>query len=169
MRKKGIIAVLVFIILFLIAAHFFTDNWLERQIETYASGIVGAKVEIDDLDLNLLQLRAGWRRLQVADPNDTRRNVIETGAAKIDLSAEPLLYGRWIIEEMQLENLRSGTKRKTDGKLPEKAGALKTEPTLLDQAVKSLRAELDQSTGIDRKSTRLNSSHTDISRMPSSA
>ncbi|HDL19271.1 MAG TPA: TIGR03545 family protein [Bacteroidetes bacterium] len=135
--------------MFLIAAHFFTDNWLERQIETYASGIVGAKVELDDLDLNLLQLRAGWRRLQVADPNDTRRNVIETGAAKIDLSAEPLLYGRWIIEEMQLENLRSGTKRKTDGKLPEKAGALKTEPTLLDQAVKSLRAELDQSTGID--------------------
>ena len=34
-----------------------------------------------------------------------------------------------------------------------------------DQGIAELEAEL----GIDRKSTRLNSSHTDISRMPSSA
>lgn len=149
MRKKGIIAVLLFILLFLTAAHFLTDEWLERQIESYASELVGAKVEIDDLDLNLLQLHAGWRRLQVADPNDTWHNFIETGTAKIDLSAEPLLYGRWIIEEMRLENLRSGTKRETDGKLPETTGVSEEEPTILDQAVKSLRAELDQSTGID--------------------
>ena len=36
------------------------------------------------------------------------------------------------------------------------------------QHVKSIKTDCDQDT-LDRKSTRLNSSHTDISRMPSSA
>ena len=40
---------------------------------------------------------------------------------------------------------------------------------LAEQARAEVRNEWDKGNKIDRKSTRLNSSHTDISRMPSSA
>ena len=119
MRKKGILGVLIFLLIVLILAYFFSDNWVEKQVESYASDIVGAKVEIDNFDLNLIELKAGWTRLQVTDPNDTWSNIIETGQAKLNIAAEPLLYRRWIVEELRLEDFRSGTKRETDGKLPD--------------------------------------------------
>ena len=41
--------------------------------------------------------------------------------------------------------------------------------TIIEASEKALSFKGDADTALDRKSTRLNSSHTDISRMPSSA
>lgn len=142
MRKKGFAAAGLFVLLVLAVYFFFTDDWLERRLEKIGSAIVGARVEIDDLDLNLLTLRGGWKRLQIADPNNPWKNLLETGRARFDLAAEPLFFGRWIIEELRLENVRSGTPRDSDGSLPEKKKS--AGPDYFGELVKQIRANMER-------------------------
>lgn len=119
MRKKGIIGIVIFILLCIGLTFLFTDRWLERQIEENASLVVGAKVEIDELDFSLTDLRMRWRRLQVTNPRDTWNNAFETGQVSFKMEVAPLLEKKYIIREVILHDLQLNTKRQTDGKLPE--------------------------------------------------
>jgi len=149
-RKGGILTVIIFILLAFAIAYFFTNAWLEQKIESAASGIVGAKVEIDGFHLQLLKLKAGWGRLQVTDPNDTWSNIVETRRAEFDIAVEPLFYKRLIIEALRLEHFQTGTRRTTDGKIPpQKKKQPSNEPTFTDEAITSLTRQLSQSAGFD--------------------
>ena len=77
MRKKGIISLIVVCALFVAALFIFTDVWLERVIEDYGSRAVGAKVEIDGLDVDILSLDFKLKRLQVTHPDHTMKNMFE--------------------------------------------------------------------------------------------
>ncbi len=121
MRTKGIIFLLVLFGLVLAIMWFFTDRWLENQMEEIGSSIVGAKVEFDDVDFSLIKLHMKWKRLQVTNPDDTWRNLFETGTAEFDIDFLTLLSKKVIIENMQLEGLRFNTPRQTDGKIAKKA------------------------------------------------
>lgn len=99
--------------------HFFiTDRLIERRLETAASRLNGALVELDGFDLSLLDLRVRWARLQVADPDDTMKNLFETGAADFNVGLAPLFRKKFIIEELRMQNIRAGTDREKDGGLP---------------------------------------------------
>ncbi|MEJ2054114.1 MAG: hypothetical protein P8X42_09365, partial [Calditrichaceae bacterium] len=63
-RWKGIIFIIVLVLIFVVLSFIFTDRWLEGKLEDTGSAIVGAKVEIDNLDVSLLSLEIGWDRLQ---------------------------------------------------------------------------------------------------------
>ncbi len=121
MRKKGIIFLLVIFAIFVVLYFIFTDRWLEHQMESVGSGIVGAKVEFDGVDFSFLDLHLRWNRLQVTDPNDTWHNLFETGFTDFNLDLEPLLAKKFVIEDLTVDSLKFNTKRETDGKLPEKA------------------------------------------------
>ena len=81
-RWKGIIVLAVIIIIFVVLSLLLTDRWLEGQLEDFGSSIVGAKVEIDNLDVSITSLKVGWNRLQVTHPQHTMKNMIETAIAK---------------------------------------------------------------------------------------
>ena len=121
MRKQGIIFLLVLFAIIIVIFYLFTDRWLEHQMESVGSTIVGAKVEFDGVDFSLFKLRMHWDSLKVTDPKHTWYNLFETGTADFDMEFEPLLSKKFVIENLQLEGLRFNTKRKTDGKLPHKA------------------------------------------------
>ena len=149
MRKSGVMIVVMVLLMGFAIAHFLTAAWLERKIESAASDIVGARVEIDNFNASLFKLQVGWKRLQVTDPNNTWSNIIETGKVQFDVAAEPLLYKRLIIETLRLQNLQTGTKRKTDGKWTIKKKKPSNQPTFLDRAAKSSVIQLSKSSGID--------------------
>ena len=88
MRWKGLIFLAAVIAFGVILSLFFLDRWVESGLENAGSSIVGAKVEIDGLDLDVAGLSIEWQRLQVTDPNSTMQNVIETGrtAFKMDMA-----------------------------------------------------------------------------------
>lgn len=117
MRWKGLIFLLVLVILFFISSLFFTDPWLEKQIEETGTFIVGAKVDLDDLDFSFTDLSIKWQRLQVTDPGNTMKNIIETGETEFDMEFIPLLSGKVIVENIKLTGLQSGTPRETDGRI----------------------------------------------------
>ena len=118
-RWKGVIFILAVAGLFIVLSLIFTDRWLEAKLEQSAGALVGAKVEIDRLDFSPFSSRLRWQRLQVTDPGNTMRNLIETGECDADLEFWPLFSGKVIIENFQISDLRTGTPHQTDGKLKE--------------------------------------------------
>jgi hypothetical protein len=58
MRKKGIIAVISFIVIFLVIGLFFTDDIIETSIEKAGTYIWGARVDVGNV-------RVGWSPLNV--------------------------------------------------------------------------------------------------------
>ncbi|HGY56005.1 MAG TPA: TIGR03545 family protein [Caldithrix abyssi] len=118
-RKKGVLSLLILVGLFFLLSYFLTDRWLESRLENLGESIIGAKVEIDGLNFSFTQVLVSWERLQVTDPQKTMQNMLETGVCRFDMEFWPLLSKKIIIEDFRIENLRTGTPRETDGKLPE--------------------------------------------------
>lgn len=144
MRKKGIIYLIVIALIVAVISYFARDRFLERGLEKGLQAIAGAKVEIDNFHFSLFKMECSWDRIQVANANDPWRNVIETSRASFDLETRPLFWKRKIINEMVLENVRSGTQRKTDGSLPKKEEppSKSTEPGFADRAKAAIQKQL---------------------------
>ncbi|MCA9735169.1 MAG: TIGR03545 family protein [Deferribacteres bacterium] len=128
MRKNALIFLLVILILGGVVYYFTQDRYLERAVEKTGELIFDAKVEIDNFNFSLLNLQCGWKKLQIANKNKPMTNLIETGVATFKLEFTPLFWGRFIIDEMKLQNVRSGTARKTDGSLPHEPTEAEEEP-----------------------------------------
>jgi uncharacterized protein (TIGR03545 family) len=139
-RWKGIALFGVIIAIILIIGFFFIDGWMESGIETAAEMATGAKVEIDDFYISFTSAKTGWMRLQVANPNDTWRNLIETGDCDIDVEFLPLLSGKIIIEEIRVAGVRTNTERESDGKLESETKS--TAPGFTDQVAANLSEEV---------------------------
>ncbi len=144
MRKKGIIYLVVIALIVAVIAYFTRDRFLERGLEKSLQAIVGAKVEVNNFHFSLFKMECSWDQIQIANPNDPWRNIIETGRASFDLETKPLFWERTIINEMALENVRNGTKRRTDGSLPKKAKPVSEskEPGFADRAKVALKKQL---------------------------
>ena len=120
MRKKFILFILIPGFVLLITVYLFIDRWVESGLDYAGEKIVGAKVDIDDLVLSLSPVGIEFARLQVASPQDGMKNIFETGTVGFALDFGQLLRSKFIIEAVEVNNLILGTKRTSDGTLPEK-------------------------------------------------
>ncbi len=121
LRWKGIIFIVVFTGIFIVLSFLLTDAWLESQLEDAATSINGAKVEFDNLDLSLLEQKINWQHLRVTDPKSTMKNMIESGFCEFEFEFWPLLSKKIIIDNIQIDSLRTNTDRETDGSIEEDA------------------------------------------------
>ncbi|MBN1349801.1 hypothetical protein JXJ21_10360, partial [candidate division KSB1 bacterium] len=146
MRWKGLLFLAIVVAIFIVISVFFIDNWIESGLESAGEAIVGAKVEIDNLKFSLFSMSIEWQRLQVTDPNNTMQNIIDTGRTAFKMSAPALFRKRYVIEEMSLTDVRSGTPRKYDGALPKEEAPpeKKTEPDAFDKMKAQLNQEIDR-------------------------
>jgi uncharacterized protein (TIGR03545 family) len=119
LRKSGIIFLAVVAVIAAGIHFLLTDRLVEKRLETAASRLNGALVELDGFDLALLDLRVRWTRLQVADPDDPMKNLFESGPADFNVDLAPLFRKKIIIENVRMQNMRAGTDRERDGSLPE--------------------------------------------------
>lgn len=146
MRKKGILLLLILIVICMGLGFLLTDRWLEKQLEKTGSALVGAKVEINNLDLSLIGLHAGWDSLQVTDPKNTMQNMLVTGKCDFDFRLLPLLSRKLIIEEIAVTSLQSGIARTTDGKIEKPAKTQKPKsdkPSFIDKTITKLSKEME--------------------------
>lgn len=141
MRTKGIIFLLVLFGMVVAIMWFFTDRWLENQMEDIGSSMVGAKVEFDGVDFSFTKLHMRWKRLQVTNPDNTWQNLFETGIAEFDMDLLPLISKKIIIENMQVEGLRFNTPRQKDGKIEKKEEAPGKKSEVLLAIENRLKAE----------------------------
>ncbi|HPG42023.1 MAG TPA: TIGR03545 family protein [bacterium] len=152
MRWKGIITLLVLAGLFIAASLIFTDTWLEKKLEKTGSDIMGARVELNRLDVSLIGLHVRWDSLQVTDAKDTWKNILTTGRSEFDMDFLPLLRKKVLIQNVQLSNITSGTARTTDGKWEKKVKVKKeSKPNIFTKTIDRLEQQVAQAPVWDLK------------------
>lgn len=146
MRKSAMILVAVVAIVVAALIYFTQNRYLERAIESAGEAVIGAKVEVENFDFSFFGLKCSWAHFQVANPNNPWRNLIETGKASFAIEGRPLFWGRVIIDEMILEEVRSGSKRKTDGSLP---AVEPSENTFIGKATQTIESRIHELSELD--------------------
>jgi len=119
-RTKFVLFILIPASFLFLVVYLFADRWIESGLEYAGEKAVGAKVEIDGLSVTLSPVGIEFARLKVANSQDGSKNLFETGKVKFALDFGQLLRSKFIIETMEVNDLILGTKRETDGTLPEK-------------------------------------------------
>ena len=144
MRWKGIIFLVVVFALFIALSFIFTDVWLESQLEKTASGLNGAKVEIENLDFSFLGPKLSWDKIQITDPKNTMKNMVESGFCEFKMEFFPLLSKKVIIENIQLSGLKTNTDRETDGAISKEERIVISQPNYVKETVNKLKKQLEE-------------------------
>jgi len=94
------------------------DHIARRAAEAIGTAIVGAKVEIDNLHIDLTNGDVTVRGLTVASPHEALKNLFQADELTADVAVLPLLEKKVVIDRLAANGLRFGTPRATDGRVP---------------------------------------------------
>ncbi|MCK4838511.1 MAG: TIGR03545 family protein, partial [Desulfobulbaceae bacterium] len=97
---------------------FFIDPIIKGIIEKQGSAIVGARVELAEADLTFFPAGLVLSSLQITNPDQPLRNIVEIDQLAMSLDAMRLLQRKIIIEQMAMEGIRPDTPRLKSGALP---------------------------------------------------
>ncbi|MHB2151065.1 TIGR03545 family protein [Calditrichota bacterium LG25] len=153
-RWKGVILLAALVVLFLALSMIFTDRWLEAKLEASGSALVGARVEIDDLDFSFFGSHLKFKGLRVTNPRNTMRNLFETGACELNFEFWPLLSKKIIVENFQISGFKTNTPRQTDGALPEKPIGKKKANNIISKSLKRVAQNMEQNAGLSLSDAR---------------
>ncbi len=91
----------------------FGDLLLQQTAEDAGSDLLGTQVDVAGLHLRESRSTLDIGRLQIADPFDSLRNLVETGAIRLELDPAALLEKKLVVNRLELHGLRFGTRRAT--------------------------------------------------------
>jgi uncharacterized protein (TIGR03545 family) len=114
------------LVLFVIAAvlwWLFADTIARRESQKVGTQMLGAKVEIRDLHLDLANGDVTIRGLTIASPHEPFKNLLQADELVADLDVVPLTEKKVVINRLAANGLRFGTTRETDGRVAAKEGA----------------------------------------------
>ncbi len=123
-RQKGrikfmpLIAVAGVLVVMVSAVLIFKDPLIKRGLRSVMQSIFGARVDIAYLHLGILDSNFTIRGLEVANRNNTMKNLFEIGNLTVDFDLLQLLKKRFVADEMSVTDVRVNTDRETDGALP---------------------------------------------------
>lgn len=112
-----VIAPLVLILAGVLFSWLFLDGLVKSGIEAGGSKVVGAKVELDSVDIGLFPIELALNRLQVTNPKEPMRNAVEAGNIHFGMELGPLFSGKVIISDASLTGLSFNTERSSSGAL----------------------------------------------------
>lgn len=113
------------LILFVIACvlwWLFADGIARRESQRVGTQMLGAKVEIQDLHLDLKNGDVSIRGLTIASPHEAFKNLLQADEIIADLDMVPLTEKKIVIDRIVANGLRFGTPRQTDGRVAAKSG-----------------------------------------------
>jgi uncharacterized protein (TIGR03545 family) len=121
-RWKAIGPLLVLLVIAVILWFIFADTIARHETQQVGTQMLGAKVEINDLHLDLPHGKVVIRGLTIASPHEALRNLMQADELVADLDVVPLTEKKIIINRLAANGLRFGTARKTDGRVAAKSG-----------------------------------------------
>lgn len=110
-RWKAIVPLVLFLALVTILWIIFADRILRSQIESIGSSTLGTELDLASFQLRERDAAMDMGGLQIANPSDPKRNLIEAETITADLVALPAAEKKVVIERLTLSGLRFGTTR----------------------------------------------------------
>jgi uncharacterized protein (TIGR03545 family) len=138
-RWKAIGPLALFLVLLAILLWLFAEPVARSTTEEASTELLGTEVDVARLDLLPRQASVDLGGLQVADPFEPRRNLVEADRIVLKLNPEALTEKKLVIERLALDGMRFGRARKQVAR-PVKGGGFA--PQAL-RAVQQWRKQLD--------------------------
>lgn len=114
----------LFFVLLLVAllVWLFAEPVARETTEEASTELLGTQVDVDRLDIFADETRVELAGLQVADPFDSTRNLVEAREILVRLNPEALAEKKLVIERFTLSGMRFGTQRETPARRVEGGG-----------------------------------------------
>jgi len=112
---------LVLLVIGVVLWWIFADTIARHQSEQVGTQILGAKVEIQRLHLDLRHGKVMLYGLTVASPHEALRNLLQADELVADVDVLPLTEKKLVINRIAANGLRFGTARETDGRVAAKS------------------------------------------------
>ena len=112
-RWKAIGPLLLLLALLGLAWVLFGDRFVEDTGEEVATDLLGTEVDLSGLRIRETDAAVDLGRLQVADPFNPARNLVETGAITLDVEPAALLEKKLVIDRLSVADVRFGAIRDT--------------------------------------------------------
>ena len=120
-RWRAVGPLLVLFVILALLWWLFADTIVRRETEKVGTQLLGAKVEIQDLHLDLKNGDVTIRGLTIASPHEAFKNLLQADEIVADIDVIPLTEKKLIIDRIAANGLRFGTPRETDGRVAAKS------------------------------------------------
>jgi uncharacterized protein (TIGR03545 family) len=131
-RWKAIGPLLLFLLLVGVLVWLFAEPVARDTTEEVSTELLGTQVDVGRLDIRAGEAAVDLGALQIADPFDPGRNLVEAETIRLKLNPEALAEKKLVVERFNLSGMRFGTTRKTPARPVEGDG-------FAPQALRSVR------------------------------
>jgi uncharacterized protein (TIGR03545 family) len=120
-RWKAIGPLLLFLGILTVLVILFAEPLARDTTEEVSTELLGTQVDVGRLDLLPRQASVDLGALQIADPFEPRRNLVEADQIHLKLNPEALAEKKLVVEQFTLHGMRFGTTRRVPAR-PVKGG-----------------------------------------------
>jgi uncharacterized protein (TIGR03545 family) len=111
-RWKAIAPLLVLLVLVAVLLWLFAEPVAKETTEEVGTELLGTQVDVGKLDIIADKASVDLRELQIADPFDPTRNLIEAAEIRLKLNPVALAEKKVVVENFRLSGMRFDTQRK---------------------------------------------------------
>lgn len=141
-RTEAVVPVTIVVVLFWAYFHFIFDKNLKSALEYGGYQIIGAQVDISDLETSFWKASFRLQGLEITNAENPTFNVLKIGDIRYSLLWDGLLRARFIANEMAVEQIEFNTVRKTPGKVkPPEIKVESNEPSAMQKEAEKIKGK----------------------------
>ena len=114
-RWWGIAVFIIITILLVLAWYLVAPIVIKSSIETAGTKFLGAKLDIEQVDLQLFPLGVTITGIEATDADQPMSNLVEIKTIKFSVDSSTLLWKKVLIDEVIIDGVQLATKRNLSG------------------------------------------------------
>lgn len=112
-RWKAIGPLLLVLTLLALLVWLFAEPVAKDTTEEVSTELLGTQVDVGKLDIVAKHAAVNLQTLEIADPFDVQKNLVQAAQIRIKLNPTALAEKKFVVERLAMNGLRFGTTRKT--------------------------------------------------------